>query len=46
MEYRGRAFYIEAGDFESQGVFVLLEYLFSLMAVPGGAGPMLTVGAG
>ena len=45
-EYEGWTFYIDADDTESQGTFVLLAYLFSLMAAPGGTGPVITVGAG
>ncbi|MEM7154640.1 MAG: hypothetical protein AAF799_17460 [Myxococcota bacterium] len=46
VDYNGRAFYIAADDTDSQNVFVMLTYLFSLMSTPGGSGPVVTVGAG
>ena len=46
VEYDGRAFYIDGEDVDSQNVFVLMTYLFSLMSTPGGSGPVVTVGAG
>ena len=45
VEYGAKTFYIDADDIDSQGTFVLITYLFSLMAAPGGTGPVLTVGA-
>lgn len=41
-----QSFYIASDDVESQRVFVLVTYLFNLMATPGGGGPLLTVTTG
>lgn len=46
VDFEGHAYFIARDDLDSQGMFVLLTYLFSLMATPGGGGPMVTVGAG
>ncbi|MEM9456083.1 MAG: hypothetical protein AAGF11_18015 [Myxococcota bacterium] len=41
-----QSFYIASDDAASQRVFMLVTYLFNLMATPGGGGPLLTVSTG
>ena len=46
VDYGEHAYFIEADDHTSQDMFILLSYLFSLMATPGGSSPVVTIGAG